>query len=501
MRVNTGMAAAAAAAALTLTAVVPGGAVAGASGGIRPGPLTWGRCPAAAVQEGKPPRQGRPGLECAALSVPLDYRHAGGRRISVEVSRLRTAKPGLRRGILVTNLGGPAPGLSSPVAIATLAPPSVLDRYDLVGFDPRGFGLSDPVTCHLTRKQLAGLGWLPWPLPGGVPQMAAVSRQVAAQCARYAGATLPFLTTANIARDLDQIRSALGADRISYLGYSYGSYLGAVYSSLFPGRTDRVVLDSTLDPAATWRQRFLRIAPHEQARMPDFTRWAAARNPVYRLGSTAGKVQHTYFQLTAALDRHPLATPSGRLDGRLLSTATLQALFNDANFTLLAKLWRAARERDAATAGTLATKAGLWQSIADPGLEAGLLAVYCDDTSWPHSIRRYQQDTAKYARRYPVAGAMAANVWPCAFWAHPAQPQVRVTGHGPAHILIVQNVRDPLGGKSGGVAMRKALHARLISVEQGGHGAYLLTPDTCANATATRYLTTGILPRHNLMCP
>src|SRR5438132_3146330 len=194
-------------------------------------PLQWTSCP---------PVAGLPDQQCATLQVPLDYGRPDGRQITVGVSRIAASNPALRRGVLLINPGGPGgSGIDLPRILALLLPQSVLDRYDLIGFDPRFVNTSTPITCGLTPEDLSALP--PWPLPGGVEQNAVVARDVADRCAQNAGDLLPFATTENTARDMDQIRKALGEQTISYLGYSYGTYLGAVYATLFPDRTDRVV--------------------------------------------------------------------------------------------------------------------------------------------------------------------------------------------------------------------------------------------------------------------
>jgi len=140
---------------------------------------------------------------------PLDYRRPHGRTIEIAVSRLRSATPASRHGVLVLNLGGPGgAGLFDPVSIAALAPRRLLNSYDLVSFDPRGVGRSAPVSCGLTSLTEMIQTIFPWPLPGGVPQNAVLARHVARRCAARMGSVMPFITTANTARDIDRLRAA-----------------------------------------------------------------------------------------------------------------------------------------------------------------------------------------------------------------------------------------------------------------------------------------------------
>ncbi|MGH8186976.1 MAG: alpha/beta fold hydrolase, partial [Steroidobacteraceae bacterium] len=195
-------------------------------------------------------------MECGTLNVPLDYRNPNGRTIDIAVSRIKSSRPDLRRGVLLLNPGGPgAQGLDMPRAGLILFPQSVSTRYDLIGFDPRGIGRSNPVSCGLSALVTLQI-FPPLEQPGGFQATADFMRNAADACAAVSGDLLPFITTRNTARDMDRLRQALGEQKISYLGYSYGTYLGTVYAQLFPTRTDRFVLDSAVNPNAVWRTQF-----------------------------------------------------------------------------------------------------------------------------------------------------------------------------------------------------------------------------------------------------
>src|SRR3954451_4818600 len=149
------------------------------------------------------------------------------------------------------------------------------------------------------------------------------------------------MTTENRARDMDRIRSALGEQEISYYGYSYATYMGAVYLSLFPRRGERFALDSVVSPRAIWRDTYRRMGRAVEVRFPDFTRFAAERNEVYGLGTTDGEVRATYFNLASRLDTAPVTLPDGQvIDGNLFRATTYVALYSDTMFPGLAELWR-----------------------------------------------------------------------------------------------------------------------------------------------------------------
>lgn len=453
--------------------------------------IEWGACPPEIVSQ-----PGGEALQCGSMSVPLDYTKPNGQHISVAVSKL-AAPPGKRRGVLLLNPGGPGgPGLDMPLMIGHLAPASVLDSYDIIGFDPRGVGYSTPQTCDLTTDQQIGL--LPYPRAGGFAEDVAFQKQMVKQCFEHSGAVLPYITTANTARDMDQIRTALGENKISYFGVSYGTYLGAVYSSLFPQHTDRMILDSAAGTQMIWREEFRAWGPATEQRFPDFAKWAAARNGAYELGATPQAVRATYFRLAAKLDAHPV----GLFDGNLFRGQTRGLLYNDGNFATLAQLWQAFDRNDAAKAIALARQASLLAPPQDSSASV-TLSVLCGDTAWSKDLSRYQAERERDAKRYPIAGGLASNVWPCAFWpVAPKEPLVPITPNGPSNILILQNLRDPATIYSGGVQMRNSFgkRARLVTVNQGGHGVYLFTENACSTNIATQWLVNGTLPKRDQYC-
>lgn len=201
----------------------------------------WKRCQADSPAE----------FECATIEVPLDYRAPGGKRIGLAISRIKATAPGKRHGVLFSNPGGPGmQGRYMPMGMQDRLPESTRQKYDLIGFDPRGVGESSPVSCGLKPEEE---DWLRPYKEKTFDKDVAWARDVANKCKEKAGDTLPYITTRNTARDMDLLRAVLGEKRISYMGTSYGTYLGAVYTQLFPGRADRFVLDSAVDPAHAWR--------------------------------------------------------------------------------------------------------------------------------------------------------------------------------------------------------------------------------------------------------
>ncbi|WP_250007980.1 alpha/beta hydrolase [Actinoplanes sp. M2I2] len=452
-------------------------------------PLAWGPCPADVLS---------PVLQCTTIAVPLDYREPEGRKIDIAVSRVVSRNPSERRGVLVTNPGGPGaggldyPGLLVNPAVPKPLPQVVQDRYDVIGFDPRGVGHSAPVTCDVTPEQIARRNfWYP-ETAAGVRKDARVAQAIARQCATSETASLlPHITTANTARDMDRIRQALGEPKISYLGTSYGTYLGAVYTTLFPQRSDRFVLDSNLGPKGFDHTALQRTAVGMHDRFPDFAKFAAA-NPQYGLGRTPQQVRAKYFELAGRLAKQPVQG----IDGSLFRGITFDSLYSDVGLTTLAALWQALDNNQPLPPEP--------QPADVDNLISSRHHVLCGDSRWPKSVRSYQRDVVAYRLAYPLNGAGAANITPCAYWPAPVERPVRIGDRGPSNVLMVQNLRDPGTPLVGARELRKAFgqRARMVTADQGGHGAYvLLAQNTCANDTVTTFLATGQRPQHDRACP
>jgi pimeloyl-ACP methyl ester carboxylesterase len=481
----------------------------------------WGECPPTKPGDLRDPRQ-----RCGTLRVPLDYRAPRGRSIEIAISRIGTARPGSRRGILLSNPGGPGgSGLDLPSRLATRLPSEVLERYDLIGFDPRGVGHSTPVTCGLDPTRLTTL-LMPYPAPdGSIERNLTFARDTAAACAEHSGDLLPFITTANTARDMDRIRAALGEPKLSYFGVSYGTYLGAVYISLFPGRGDRIVLDSAVDPGLVWRDLWRTWNEAVAARLPDFLRFAAERDSVYRLGATPEEVRRTYDRLTAALDERPLPNPDGpEVDGNMLREVTRGFLYHDDAFPILAEAWQgladvlsepaadtldtqdadilARLNRLLSAGGAIGGGGAVAAEVPADNRFAASYGVVCGDVAWPRDVALHARQVAADRQAWPATAGMPSNLWPCIAWpTRPVEPPVTVTGHGPRNVLILQNTRDPATPLVSARGLRATLGGRasMVTVDQGGHG--VAGQGGCADEAMHTFLATGALPERDRLCP
>lgn len=486
----------------SLVAAAP--AAADERGGAPTTELAWGACPED-VPVGTHP------LECATVPVPVDYDDPEGAGIEIMVSRLASTDPEQRRGVLLLNPGGPGgSGLSMPADLASLGmPASVLNSYDLIGMDTRGVGRSSAVSCGFTMDQEYFGNIPPYAVDeAAVTEQAAIAEAVADQCARSdENGLMSHISTANMARDLDRIRAALGEEEASYFGLSYGTALGAAYASMFPGSTDRIVLDSNIGDTFLDYEGMRRFGLGFEETFPDFAAWVARRDGSYGLGGSPEQVRETYFETAERLDEEG---PVAGVNGHLFRLATFAGLYSERSYAQTAQLWQAVRLADeeavrrhmegSGLGGDGAATGELWPS---DNAWSVFLATTCNDVEWPEDLAVYQEGVAEDRERYPMYGAATANIMPCAYWNDaPSEPAVEITGEGPSNVLIMQNLRDPVTPHLGGVLLdeRFGQRSRLVSVDGSGHGTYVYGDNPCAWDVATGYLVDGEFPEQDVAC-
>ncbi|MEV0699570.1 alpha/beta hydrolase [Saccharopolyspora sp. NPDC050389] len=457
--------------------------------------VQWGACPEDVPAD--PPQ-----LQCATVPVPLDYSDPEGAQIEIMISRLASKNPDKRRGVLLLNSGGPGgSGLGfSKLLFSRGLPADVLDSYDLIGMDTRGVGHSTPVGCGFTDDQAYFSNIPPYAVDdAAVAEQATIAKGAAEQCAANdRQGRLRHLTTANTARDLDRIRAALGEEKASFLGFSYGTALGAAYASMFPERSDRIVLDSNIGDTFLDHDGMRRYARGMEETFPDFAKWAAARHDSYGLGRTPEEVRKTYFTIAERLDE----TPVDGMDGSLFRLSTFVSLYNESSYGQAAQSWQSLlNSAGAAPAGN--QPAGTAAPSPNDNSWSVFLAVTCNDVEWPEDVQTYQRAVAEDRKKYPLYGAATANIMPCAYWQQgPSEPPVEVSDDGPTNVLVVQNQRDPVTPLRGAELLDEKFgeRSRLLSVDGSGHGAYVLGTNPCALNVTTSYLVDGTMPERDMTC-
>ncbi|MFC9690566.1 alpha/beta fold hydrolase [Kribbella sp. NPDC056951] len=439
--------------------------------------------------------------QCGDLKVPLDYRRPNGPKITLALSRIKAT--GDRIGALVINNGGPGgPSLSAPIER-----PDVIEalgkRYDLIGLDPRSVGRSTPIDCKLP--------FAAWPWAGGSTRASyaksvAIQADVAHRCEQQVGSMLQYINTRNTARDMDQVRVALGEQKISYLGYSYGSYLGAVYLQLFPGRTDRVVLDGPVNPQTFGPRLLQQAGPVNEDNLRAWATWTAARNSTYGLGVTQREV-------LASIDRvyrHVRTTEleiGGHKIGEGLVPMLLFVSMNDDRETPRADAAVLVQTLVKAIDGPVEPRADLGELldlILSPAMSQTIsaqTAIVCGDRAAPRDPSVYWRDIQAHHAREPHYAPITRSISPCAFW--PVQPQEAPTRVANAeHALIVAAEHDPRTLYGNAAVLRKGIsNSRVLTVQNARkHGVFGEYGNACADQKVMSYLFSGKLPVADETC-
>jgi len=473
----------------------PGDGQAGSPG---PGSLHWHRCTGQLAEAGVP--------DCATLSVPLNYAEPAGRHLSLALDMIpATAPRSQQQGIMLINPGGPGgSGLSFAAEIAQGLSPAVAAEYDIVGFDPRGVGASAPaLSCDP--------GFFAGVRPNYIPANAAAeqvlvnrAKSYASDCEKNFGWLLPYMTTQDVARDMDAIRAAFGVPAINYYAFSYGTYIGQVYATLFPGRVRRMVLDSVVDPTGVWYGDNVGQDFAFQGRMEAFFAWVAGYDGTYHLGSTPAQVQAAWYQARNQLGTQPV---NGRIGADEFDDTFLQGGYDDSLWPGFAQAL-SSYLNGGQTAGLITQYQQ--NGVQDENGFAVYNAVQCSDVNWPRNWSFWISDTERVYRTAPFQAW--DNAWfnaACAFWPlkGPAKP-LQIKGAGLPGILMLQGTLDPATPYAGAQDAHKLLpSARMVVVEDGGnHGQSMEQPsNSCVQRYLNAYLATGALPEApglvNATCP
>jgi len=440
------------------------------------------------------------GMQCTTVQVPLNYADPGGRKITIALSMVPATAPAARQqGVMLVNPGGPGePGRSMAAYVAQGVSAQVRADYDIVGFDPRGVGGSVPsLSCDPDFFKGVRPNYIP---ASAAAEQVLINRAkgYAAGCEQRYGWFLPYETTVNTARDMDQVRALFGVKQLTYYGFSYGTYLGQVYGTLFPGRVRRMVLDSTVDPTGAWYADNISQDYAFQARLKAFFAWTAKYDSSYHLGSTAAQVQSAYYAIRARLAKAPLDGPDGsplvgadELDDTILYSGYLNAVWP--SFAQALGQYHATGDGSA-----LVAQYQEW-GVQSENAFAVYNAVECADVSWPRNWSKWQADTLRVYKTAPFQAW--DNAWfnaACAFWpvTGPAKP-FQVNGSKLPPVLMLQGTLDAATPYPGAQQAHKLMPtARMVVVQGGGnHGQSLETPpDSCVQVYLNRYLEAGTVP-------
>ncbi|MEJ3744010.1 alpha/beta hydrolase [Actinomycetes bacterium KLBMP 9797] len=442
------------------------------------------------------------GAQCGEVTVPLDYARPGGRTITVAMSRLPAADPTRRIGVLLLNGGGPGGiGLDMPLLIG--AQPIPRERFDLIGMDPRFVGRSTPLDCGWpTSSALRSAG----ADRRAFDRITAFEADLAARCAARHGDVLPYVSTRNTARDMDVIRAVLGEEKLSYFGYSYGTYLGAVYTQMFPDRADRVVLDGAVDPEGYGPRMLRDNGPTAAAALRDWAGWTAARHDRYGLGDTTERVLAAVAGIHRAAVRRPLAVGGYAVDQHLLPMLLFSGLYDDrdapsAEFAAAVRVLRdAAAGRPVTPTPALEEELRFATTGADSHYGSVQMAIICGDRAAPRNPETYWRDIQAHRTGGSLFEPFTRNLNPCAFWPEPPRERpTRISNDVPA--LIVQSTGDPATLYRYAQAMHRALPAsRLLTLDARIHAVYANYGNACVDGQVNAYLASGVLPGTDRTC-
>ncbi|MBM9508771.1 alpha/beta hydrolase [Actinacidiphila acididurans] len=491
--------------------------------------VVWGGCPGAQPRTAK----------CGDVTVPADYADPGGQTLQLAVSRIPATGPGPRLGSLLVNFGGP--GLPGIVELGALSDrlARLNTHYDLVGFDPRGVGASAPVDCgDLSRINSPA--------------------QLARACAHLSGWLLPYLTTTNTARDLDVVRGVLGDAKLSYLGFSYGSTLGAVYSHAFPAKVGRMVFDGVPDPRLDDVDGALAQARGFQTALGDFAADCARRHGCPVPGGTGDQVLAAITAQGRRITGSPLHTAMGPLDEDAYLAGLRNALYSKDSWPYLRSALGELRHGNgdpmmqlaypgalgqAAGSGSGSARSGALGPRAVPGPGPGAasapdpastpgpvlrpgkppgpggppvdiggrpqdnpelarLAIDCRDTPERRSPAELRAMADRFTAASPLFGRSAAqSLLGCTGWP-PGVPDTRdVAAPSAPQILLVGTTGDPATPYPGVFGMARALgnDSRVLTYRGEGHGAYF-AHSRCVTRTVDAYFLDGRLPPAGAAC-
>lgn len=457
--------------------------------------------------------EAQPEFECATAKVPLDYDKPRGATISLALSRIRATDPKRRIGSLFLNPGGPGgSGVGFVQSVGTtLYSDEVRARFDLVGFDPRGVAGSTPLKCFETQEQ-ADAATPPFPFPVTAAEEKAwigFDRAYAKSCAKYAGPIIDHMATADVARDIDLLRQAVGDKKLTYAGYSYGTYIGSVYANLFPDKVRAIIIDGVIDPISDATGRGLewvrkpvdaRLESEQGAyqSLQEFLRLCDAGGA--NCAFSAGNPKARYDALAARLRKDPLKLPDGEVVTYAdLVVTTLGALYSSYEWPSLAEYLQGLDTASAAKVRT--ARAALDEPAYDQGAE-GFYGVWCTDSLkpahvvfWAHAARAADAKWPYFGRPWNWSSSVCAN-WPGHDSDRYLGPFTKRTSNP---VLVIGNRWDPATRYEDAVSTSKILgNARLLSVSGWGHTS--LFTSSCADNRASAYLLTGALPPASTVC-
>jgi pimeloyl-ACP methyl ester carboxylesterase len=450
------------------------------------------------------------GFQCATATVPQDYGDPAGPSYQLALTRLPATDAAHRIGSLFMNPGGPG---GSGVDFLRGAAPAFAElnaRFDLVAWDPRGVGASKPAVRCLTDAENDARNAQPFVTPDNLDQPAWIddAQTHAAACRERNPGVLPYLSTGNVARDLDLLRAAVGDAKLSYLGYSYGTAIGAAYISLFPDHQRALVLDGAVDPKTYFDDPITGGTAQTASFEDEISRFfAACAAQARRCGFGGRDPSAAYDALVADLDAHPLVGPDGRkLTGDTVRLASILAMYTPDFWPILAAGLSDVQNGDGGLIQAIADAANGRDDAGhyDPSGDA-FYSIYAVDGNWPASTSLYESEGRRSFRKF--AHFFFNHGYSELQWG-----ELRPVANGPATgpfrnpssaptTLVVDTTHDPATPFADGKAMASTLgNSRLLAMDGDGHTASYNSNGACIDDAVTAYLFDGTLPAKGTVC-
>lgn len=480
------------------TAVAPGSQVPPTSttglGRFYSQPLSWASCS---------------GGQCATLTVPVDYARPDAATIDLALLRVPAGSQSARIGSLVVNPGGPGgSGVDYAKAASRIVGAEVRRRYDVVGFDPRGVGRSAPVDCLDDTALDTFLATDPTPdTPQEEQALADQGKALGAGCLAKNPALLAHVSTVDVAKDLDVLRAALGESTLTYLGKSYGTFIGATYADLFPTRVGRMVLDGVVAPELTSQEVNLGQAEGFERATRAYVTDCVQRADC-PVGTTVDEGMQWLQDFLVRVDRQPIPVTDDQrvtqLDEGWASIALAEAMYDQSFWTPLTEALRAAVAGD----GNLMMRIADEYANRTPGgqytgnLLEVLYAVNCLDRPESGDLASFRAAADAAGKAAPIFGRnIAWSSVVCAQWpVKGTDPPHTISAKGSGPIVVVGTTRDPATPYEWSVRLRKELsNAVLISYDGDGHTAYKRS-NACVDTPIDRYYVDGTPPQDGLRC-